>query len=239
MSDARDSEEPESQEASEAAKASVEAEPAEPAPPPGGPVRSPRWLAGVGPALAGVVVGLAGGWFGHQVPALAAIGGDPAACETWRQTLCDGAGGSESAACAQVRSAAELMSEGTCRTALRDLPHTAATLQASRADCQTVIERLCADLGKETKTCKMVEEKTPAFPADRCTAMLSSYDQVIGQLRQMEARGGPDAAMGAGPGPRMHARPGPGGPGRSPGPHLRLPAPTGTAPSGATPPATP
>jgi hypothetical protein len=227
MSDDRESDRPAADESPEgtvdSAAGTAQANP----PAKSGAVAAAGWLPRlVGPVAAGLIVGLAGGWFGHEVPALAAIGTDPAACTAWREALCEGTGGSESASCVQARSASELLPASTCRDALKHLPATLATLRAARADCTTLVEKLCGDLGTETETCKMVRDKTPAFPVDRCKAMQESYDKVLGQLRDLEARGGPNAAP---PGPRRGGRPGgpPHAGGMRPGP----PSPAPTAPA--------
>ncbi len=53
-------------------------------------------------------------------------------------------------------------------------------------DCQTLMDKLCKDLGEKTKTCSMVRAKTPQFPAQRCTMMLGQYDKVLAELKAME-----------------------------------------------------
>ncbi len=53
-------------------------------------------------------------------------------------------------------------------------------------DCQSLMDKLCKDLGEKTKTCAMVRAKTPQFPAQRCTMMLGQYDKVLAELKVME-----------------------------------------------------
>jgi protein-disulfide isomerase len=64
-------------------------------------------------------------------------------------------------------------------------------MKAARGSCDTLVEKLCNDLGNETETCKMVREKTGNFPADRCKQMMSSYDSVLGELKEMEKANAP------------------------------------------------
>ena len=63
-------------------------------------------------------------------------------------------------------------------------------------DCQTLMDKLCKDLGEKTKTCAMVRAKTPQFPAQRCTMMLGQYDKVLAELKSMEKMNQPlEAAL--------------------------------------------
>jgi hypothetical protein len=171
-----------------------------PAKPSGGSAasRGLPWL------LAGLIAGGAGAFFGMRAVKAAEARKDATPCESWKTALCDGSGGAESAGCKQATAASELLSAEACRVALKDAPETLKTLQAARADCLAIVDKLCGDLGKETSTCKMVQDKTPSFPPDRCTSMMQNYDKVIAELRRVEERGGPGAMQRAG---------GPGGPG--------------------------
>jgi hypothetical protein len=99
------------------------------------------------------------------------------------------------------------------------MPETLAKIKAARASCDKLVTKLCADLPPGSKTCAMVKERTPSFPSERCDQMLSSYDKVIAELKQMDQQGG--SPMGAPGGMRPPgAMPGamPGGP-----PHIQIP----------------
>jgi protein-disulfide isomerase len=57
------------------------------------------------------------------------------------------------------------------------------------------VQKLCAELGPATDTCKMVQGQTKNFTPERCTMMLSRYADVVKELRKMEAANKPlDAA---------------------------------------------
>jgi len=167
--------------------------------------------------LAAACVGAAGGWFGHEAQAKAKLRAEsvPAAsgsaapagpCGAWQQKICAGSGDTSSA-CAQAKSATDLLTPSTCTVALESVPATLAKVKAARASCDSLVAKLCADLPQGSNTCAMVRERTPAFPPERCSGMLTHYDEVITELRQMDQQGGPQMQMG----------PGHGGPGMPPG----------------------
>ena len=173
--------------------------------------------AGIYVAVA-LIAGAAAGWFAREargksvsaeVHAASAAGEGP--CEAWQKQLCESAG-EQSAACGQAKSAAELLSAEACGVALEDVPATLEKVKAARADCDTLVNKLCKDLGEETGTCKMVRERTESFPPERCKEMLGSFDKVLSQLQAMEKRGGPGGPHGGPPGGDPHGGP----PGASP-----------------------
>jgi hypothetical protein len=188
-------------------------------------------------AALALVLGAAGGWFAREARAhtllSSAMGkGAPEAeggsCRAWETQICESLG-AEAFACQEAKSAAGLLPSAACDEALAAVPDTLAKVKEARQGCDSLVSKLCADLGAETQTCQMVKEKTPSFPPDRCDAMLGQYDQVIGQLRMMEqAQAGMRPGMGG---------PGMGGPGMAP-PHGADPhvsSPHGAAPPGAAP----
>lgn len=164
-----------------------------------------------------LLAGAAAGWFGHVAQAKAALRADSTApsssssgaCGSWQQKICSSSG-DQSAACQQAKGATELLTPLTCEAGLLAMPATLSKLKAARAGCDKLVSKLCADLPAGSQTCAMVKERTPAFPAQRCDEMLTHYDEVIGQLRQMDQQQG--AMHMGGPG-------GPGGPGPVMPPH--------------------
>jgi protein-disulfide isomerase len=159
------------------------------------------WLA----ALAALAVGGVLGWFAHSARADQTTGAealpDPAAvatgtagtggpCDTWAEKLCAETG-AQSEGCGQARAASGILPPSACNEAMANLPATITKLKAARSTCDELVTKICNDLGKDTETCKMVQEKTPQFPTERCKQMLGNYDQVLGELKQMEARNAP------------------------------------------------
>jgi protein-disulfide isomerase len=121
---------------------------------------------------------------------IAAPTGDEGACVAWAEAVC-GEAGASSEGCATARESAAILPPSACAEARAKLPATIEKLHRARAACDELVSKLCDDLGRETDTCKLVQEKTPAFPAVRCEHMLDQYDDVVRELEQMEARNKP------------------------------------------------
>lgn len=213
------------------AKASI-AKPSAASPKPSkAPALTSSHLIGIG--IAALLVGGAGGWFGHiekgkadqraAVAAAPAGSGVPAGpCGAWQSKLCKSTG-EQSAACQQAKAATGVLSTPACESAIGTLPETLAKIKAARASCDKLVDKLCADLPPGSKTCAMVKDRTPSFPAERCDQMMGQYDKVIAELKQMEQQGTGAPPMGGAPmgGPGgMHL---PGMPGGAP--HAQSPQP--------------
>lgn len=175
----------------------------------------PRTLVG----LVALAVGGLAGWFGHQQAAVAKLraesapqaAGSAAAsagpCGSWQQKICSGSG-AESAACAQAKAAVDLLTPSTCETALTNVPATLAKVKAERVPCDNLVKKLCTDLPPGSAACTLVKDRTPSFPPTRCTEMLGHYDEVLGELKQMDQQ---QAGMGM-PMGSPHGAPPPGAP---------------------------
>ncbi len=180
----------------------------------------------------GLLAGGAAGWFGHiqqsqaaaaKADAAPAGDGTSGPCSAWEQEICS-KNGAESAACMQAKAATDLLTPSTCEVALRAMPATMERLRVARASCDNLVGKLCGDLQPGSATCAMVKERTQSFPAERCKEMLEHYDEVLGQLKQIEAQQGM-MGMPAGPGPGMAPH--------GAGPHGHVPP--GAAPPGMPP----
>ncbi len=187
----------------------------------------------------GIAIGVGGGWFLRDAkakgkapfaaPKAAASGELSGPCKTWQDKICAEAG-DKSAGCAQAKSAAELMPFAACSAALEDVPGTIERLKQARAVCDTLVGKLCKDLGEESATCGMVKSKTANIPPENCRSMMGNYDSVIAQLKMLEKQQG---MMGRGhpggmrPGGGMRPMP-PGGP--QGGPPGGAPPPGGVRP---------
>lgn len=162
-------------------------------------------------ALAGgaLLLGAVAGWFGRGAAdegaknappsnkaaptAVAASADVPAACTTWADAVCEGAGtGSEG--CKSAKSAAKLLPGAACESAMPAVPETLGRLQAARGACTELVTKLCAELGEQSETCGMVKEKTQQFPTEQCQGMLEEFPQVLAELKKMEAQNAPVSA---------------------------------------------
>jgi hypothetical protein len=159
------------------------------------PKRSPT--VAIVAAVAALAAGVAVGWFGHIAQAKAklraesgpAAAGSSGPCDNWQQQIC-ATSGERSATCQQARGATELLTPGTCETALATVPATLAKIKVARESCDTLVGKLCKDLPKDSTACSMVKERTPSFPAERCKGMLAQYDQVLAELKMLDSQGG-------------------------------------------------
>jgi hypothetical protein len=206
-------------------------------------------------ALAALALGGAAGWFGHGIQvknahakADAAVQGTgeeaKGPCKDWETKLCAELG-DQSHGCKQAQSVSAVLPGSSCQVALTAIGSTVAKIKETRASCETIMNKLCSEIGTETKACELVKTQTPTFPPEKCDQMMESYPQILAQLQQMEQRGGPPGA-GRPPGPGGRP-PGGGPPMRPPGasphspgvpPSTMKPVPTspGAAkPSGAAP----
>jgi protein-disulfide isomerase len=107
--------------------------------------------------------------------------------------LCEKAG-EKSELCTASKSLADVLPAESCTAAVKDFAQMGQRIDADRKTCNDLVERLCADLGPSTDTCKMVREQTPQFPKQRCEDLTSEYAQVLTELKQQEAQNQPLAA---------------------------------------------
>jgi protein-disulfide isomerase len=115
------------------------------------------------------------------------------ACQEYVDKLCEKVG-KQSPTCTEMGKTAELLSPAVCTAAKRDIKYTADKLAEKRKNCDTLVSRLCGELGKETETCKMVETHTKNFPPERCKMMLDRYPEVLADLKKMEEANKPMSA---------------------------------------------
>jgi hypothetical protein len=171
-------------------------------------------------ALIGLVIGGASGWFGHGFSQKKAAEKATGACDSWKTKVCTELG-ENSMGCRDAASAKALLPTAACVTALDDIQTTVRSAKAARAVCDTLVTRLCAEIGgPTTATCKMITEQTQMFPVEHCTKMTEQYDKVAESVRQLAAQ---QEAMGA-------MRPGGGPPGMPPGASPHGPGPHAAAP---------
>lgn len=111
-------------------------------------------------------------------------------CENYAADLCEKAG-KESSTCQAAGVLTSVMAPSACVAGIKDIDFSAKKLAAQKKTCVTLTEKLCAALGPKTDTCKMVREKTPQFPSDRCAAMLQHYDEVLAELKKQESANQP------------------------------------------------
>lgn len=107
------------------------------------------------------------------------------ACGELHTKICATAGAT-STLCANAADAYGILSDSACAAAVKDFASTEKKIKDERKVCDELIEELCDAVGKDTATCKMVREKTPEFPPDRCKMMLEKKDAVVADLKRQE-----------------------------------------------------
>jgi protein-disulfide isomerase len=111
-------------------------------------------------------------------------------CAAYVEAICVSEAGDEET-CRTIGTAVTIMGANACRAALHDVDAALQTLHQLRGACDELQVRLCADIGEDTESCRLVREQTPNFSADRCVAMLEQYADVLADLRALEAQNEP------------------------------------------------
>jgi protein-disulfide isomerase len=132
-----------------------------------------------------------------EAPAEPAKPGDAAseatACTDYADQICKAAGDTNEA-CTATRTVATILPPKACVAAVAEIQYSLGKLGDLRKPCVDLVDRLCKDLGEDTKTCAMVRGRTGQFPVAQCQSMTTDYEKVIGELRAMEARNKPLSA---------------------------------------------
>ncbi|MFT7580954.1 MAG: protein-disulfide isomerase [Myxococcota bacterium] len=114
-------------------------------------------------------------------------------CTKYAEALCDALGTQEET-CGAVRITTGLMPPAACDAGLKDLAYSKGRIAKLGEACTNLGQKLCADLGKDSETCAMVQTQVKTFPAERCSTMMSQYPQVLAELERMEAANKPLSA---------------------------------------------
>ena len=116
--------------------------------------------------------------------------GNEKSCEDYATKLCEVVG-EQSPSCMSAKTTTKLMAPAACAAGLANIDYSKTQLATMRKVCDDLVGKLCADIGKDTKTCAMVTEKTAAFPVERCEQMMEKYPEVLAQLQKMEEQNKP------------------------------------------------
>jgi protein-disulfide isomerase len=111
-------------------------------------------------------------------------------CEELAAKFCAEAG-EKSAMCTNSTGILTLLSDKTCKEGIKDFASTQAKLKEKAKDCIKLVDVLCAGVGKTTKSCEMVKEKTKTFPPEQCTQMLGHTEEIIANLKSEEMKNQP------------------------------------------------
>ncbi len=111
-------------------------------------------------------------------------------CDEYVTQLCAKAG-EQSGTCTQMTGIKDLLSPGMCKAGVKDIDVTVAAGKALRAVCDELVQKICAEVGAETESCKMVTEQTQQFPVEQCQKMLPQLEQIVQSLKSREAANKP------------------------------------------------
>ena len=116
---------------------------------------------------------------------------DAKACQVYATRVCEAAGSESSEVCQAFRLSTSLMPPAACEAGLAQIASTLKRLEALRAHCTELVDKLCQDLGPKTATCAMVRERSADIPGSQCQHMLAKYAEVLQELQAMEAANKP------------------------------------------------
>lgn len=111
---------------------------------------------------------------------------DEGSCKRWAAEVCKQTE-PDTSTCDSVQSAAEVLSPAACSAALADAPGLRQLVAARGTRCGQLAERLCADIGTYTRSCKRVRGESKQFEPDRCVRMLQAYPRVLSELQRQAA----------------------------------------------------
>jgi protein-disulfide isomerase len=146
---------------------------------------------------------------GAQTAKAAGPGKSEQACSEYARKLCMELG-PRSDGCRSVLGVVAVMPPRACTAGLEEFASTQGRIAELRQACVAVAERVCAELGAESESCKAIRGDLPDIPPGHCAALLRDQDQLVAVLRQRESLTTPldDAAwraLGAGQPPGFGA----------------------------------
>jgi len=106
-------------------------------------------------------------------------------CQEYTLKICDKAG-QGSPTCQAFTTATGFMSPDACKVGLKDIDYAVKKLAEGQKSCDELTGKLCKEFGPTSETCTMVSAQTKQFGAEKCSMMLTHYEEVVGELRKME-----------------------------------------------------
>lgn len=125
-----------------------------------------------------------------QTAATAADSATGSACERFSDRLCSELG-AKTEACVSLRSVRAWFSEQACAVALTDIDGALERVRGLRADCETLTQQICDELGAQSPVCEEVKRDLPHVPVGHCPKLLEQYPSIVAELRSRDERGKP------------------------------------------------
>jgi predicted DsbA family dithiol-disulfide isomerase len=123
-----------------------------------------------------------------QAKAVAAGSSD--ACGQYAQRLCTELG-PRTESCRAVLGVVSLLPPRACEAGLSEFDTTLTRIAGLRKACQSVADKVCAELGADSEGCQAIRQNLPDIPPGHCAALLRDGDQLVTALRQRQALSGP------------------------------------------------
>ena len=114
-------------------------------------------------------------------------------CESYKTAFCETVG-EKAQECAALGALVGILPEETCQSGLKLIEQTKTKYASARKVCDEMVEKLCQDIGPQTKSCEMVKQMVPNFPPAQCTQMMEKYPEVLAELKQEEQKNAPLSA---------------------------------------------
>ncbi len=111
-------------------------------------------------------------------------------CGEYAASLCKVVG-DQSFTCKSIKDVTDLMPPSACKAGMSDVSFTKTRYEEKRKVCTDLVDKLCKDIGPETKTCGMVRDQTKNFPPERCEMFMKNYAQVLEDLKARESENKP------------------------------------------------
>ncbi|HEX7477760.1 MAG TPA: thioredoxin domain-containing protein [Polyangiales bacterium] len=115
---------------------------------------------------------------------------DAAACDHFADQLCEKLG-PDTEPCVSMRNVREWLPAKACVVANGDMDGVLAHVAELRKACDTLTEKLCAELGADSGGCNDVKHDIPRVPAGHCAVLLSHYPELVVQIKEHQERDKP------------------------------------------------
>jgi protein-disulfide isomerase len=104
-------------------------------------------------------------------------------CSAWLDFVCKHVA-DQDPLCLQVQEGISVLTEDTCAVAYAQRAFTEQQLDKRKQQCGVLVERLCADMPGETRSCNMLRGRVTRYTPNYCVDMLAQYAQTLATLRE-------------------------------------------------------
>jgi len=93
--------------------------------------------------------------------------------------------------CKSLKKSLELWTPEACAVALENVSTTLQKVAEKRKPCIELTDKLCAELGPNSKACSTIQSSAKGYTGERCAAMLSRYSDVRDDLKREDVAAQP------------------------------------------------